>query len=60
MITITITLDDYGRVTVTAPVDQKMVCYGMLETAKDVIHDAFAEKQSLLIQPAVIAPRVAQ
>jgi hypothetical protein len=37
MITITIELNDNGGVKVLAPFDQKMVCYGLLEVAKEII-----------------------
>lgn len=43
-----------GVVTVTGPVESKVVCYAMIELARDAIKD---HKPSL-IQPASAAPQV--
>lgn len=37
--TLTITVRANGRVAVTGPIDQKMLCYGMLGVAHDQIRD---------------------
>jgi hypothetical protein len=34
-----ITLNQDGSVTAAGPIDQKLMCYGMLELAKDAIRD---------------------
>lgn len=43
---IEITLHDDGNVEAQGPVDNKVLCYGMLECAKDIIHDYGAAKAS--------------
>ena len=45
---IKITLDEKGQVLVTAPFDNKIICYGLLEVAKDVVRDF---KPSPIIKP---------
>jgi hypothetical protein len=40
-----------GRVGVQGPIDNKMLCYGLLEVAKEAIHDHHVEK-ARLVQPA--------
>lgn len=50
--TLTITLDAAtGQVQVAGPIDNKMICYGLLEMAKDAIRDyaAAQAKQGGLI-----------
>jgi len=44
MVQITITLHDNGQLTVTGPIQNKVMVYGLLELAKDVIRDAQAPK----------------
>lgn len=44
MTTLTIKLHDDGNVELTGPVENKVLCYGMLECAKDIIHDYNAAK----------------
>ena len=39
-----ITLDADGRVIVSGPVDNKILCYGLLEAARQVIQEYKAEK----------------
>lgn len=51
---ITIAMDDHGKVEVTCQGvagDNKTVGYGLLEVAKEVIAQSFAERQRL-VQPA--------
>lgn len=43
-LTLTITLSESGQVSVNGPLDQLMLCYGMLELAKDVIKAHQASK----------------
>ena len=47
---LTITLDEQGNVGLEGPVDQKMLCYGMLETARDLIQDYHIAKEQSAIQ----------
>jgi hypothetical protein len=50
---LTITMDDAGNIGIEGPVDQKMVCYGLLECARDAIKDhcdrAFANRSPIAI-----------
>lgn len=48
---ITITLDEQGRVEVSAPFANKLLCYGLLQTALEVVKEQSAVAQRL-IQPA--------
>ena len=51
MIELKIILDENGHCRVEGPIDQKMICYGMLELAKEAIHLHHVNNQRL-IQPA--------
>lgn len=35
--TLTITMNDQGGLSVTGPIENKLLCYGLLEAARDVI-----------------------
>ena len=49
---LTITLSPNGGVSVTGPIDNAMLCYGLLEVAKDVVRTHVQKKaESLIIQP---------
>lgn len=55
-----ITLEDNDQVMVTGPIKDKILCYGLLETAKEVIV-AFNQKQEKIVSPTTIPfipPRV--
>ena len=39
MVQLVITLMDNGQLQVTGPIQDRMLCYGMLEVARDVIRD---------------------
>lgn len=45
-----------GRVTVSGSIDNKLLCYGLLESAKDAIRE-FQLNQKL-IQPVALVPRL--
>lgn len=45
VVEITIRVDDNGNVNVSGPISNKLMCYGMLELARDAIKN-FAEKQA--------------
>jgi hypothetical protein len=47
-----IAMDDRGQVTVTGPIDQKLLCYGLLACARDAIADHHAVLAQRLVQPA--------
>lgn len=42
--TLTITMDDKGQVTVNGPLDNLVMCYGLLEIAKDTLRTRATEK----------------
>ena len=49
---LTITLSPNGQVSVTGPIDNAMLCYGLLEVAKDVVRMHVMKKaESPIIQP---------
>ena len=45
-VTLTIELQPDGKVGVTGPIDNKVLCYGMLEAARDAIKD-FNDKKRM-------------
>jgi hypothetical protein len=47
---IVITLDDSGTVAVNGPIDQVLMCYGLLEMAKDSIRKHVEEKARRVVQ----------
>ena len=49
-----IILDDAGRVQVQGPIDQTMICYGLLEMARDALR-AHAEARG---KAAIVPPRL--
>lgn len=50
-----ITLQDTGQVTVTGPIEQRLLCYGLLEVARDVIA-AHQPLDQRIVQPATVLP----
>jgi len=50
-----ILINDAGQVSVTGPIDNKLVCYGLLEVAKECIRDHH-EKAKTLVQPIAVIP----
>lgn len=46
-----------GRVTVSGPIDNKLLCYGLLESAKDAIRD-YIVANAKLVQPVALVPRL--
>lgn len=58
MLTLTITYDPQtAQIGVSGPINDKTLCYGMLESAKDAIRDHCAKQASGIIQagPALAA-----
>ena len=45
-----IQLDEAGKISVNGPLDNKVLCYGLLESAKEAIRDF---KANTIIQPAL-------
>ena len=50
-ITLTITLDEAGGIGLSGPVSNTILCYGLLELAKDAIREYNKENQTL-VKPA--------
>ena len=57
MIQLTITVQDDGRTRVDGPVDDKILCYGLLEAAKDAVRDHVAAK-ARRVQPVILVPKL--
>jgi hypothetical protein len=51
MLKLEIVVTDTGQVSVTGPIDQLMLCYGMLEIAKDNLKAHHAAKQMKAAMP---------
>jgi len=52
---LTIKLSADGKVTVSGPIHEKLVCYGLLEAAKDAIREFGAQSSSIV--PATQMPK---
>ena len=53
-----ITLSPNGQVSVTGPIDNAMLCYGLLEVAKDVVRTHVQKKaESGIVIPRIVMPR---
>lgn len=50
--TVTITLDDAGNVAVNGPIDNRLLCYGLLEVAKDTVTKHCEQMNNRIVQPA--------
>ena len=48
---ITITIDERGQINVNGPIENRMLCFGLLEIAKDVVREACANAEKR-VQPA--------
>jgi len=50
---IVIKLDDAGKLSVTGPLDQKILCYGLLEAARDIVrlHEAEPPRRVSIAEP---------
>jgi hypothetical protein len=61
MVELKISLDDKGNINVNGPIANKMLCYGMLKMAENLI-TAFVAKPSGIIEvpTAITAPRLHQ
>ena len=51
-ITLTITMDENGGVSCGGPIQDKVLCYGLLESAKDAIKSWHEEQSKPKILPA--------
>jgi len=60
-LTLTITFDQMsGAVNVQGPVENGIICYGMLEAAKDAIRNFAAQRAQGAILPATAMPFLKQ
>ena len=50
-----ITINEAGQLGITGPIADKMLCYGLLEMAKEMIQE-HARKNQSLITPVTMAP----
>ena len=50
---IIVSMDDKGNVSVNGPIENKIVCYGMLEVARQAVEKFDAQKKT--IQPVTIS-----
>lgn len=48
---LTITVTPEGRMSVTGPIDNKILAYGLLDAARDVIKDHNDKPKSPILQP---------
>lgn len=51
-LSLTIDVDDAGRVSVQGPLENQLVCYGLLEVARDAIQAHVAAQMSAKVKPA--------
>lgn len=51
-----ITMDGQGQIAVTGPIDNIILCYGLLEAAKEVLQK-HREKIAARIVPAAVIPK---
>jgi len=58
-LTLTVMLEEDGQIGVNGPIDNKILCYGMLELAKQAIQAYEPGKQKLLVPkgPTLVDPR---
>lgn len=54
---LTITLDDTGQISLAGPLDNKLVCYGLLELAKEAVQKIHDQAQRRVhLAPAAAVP----
>lgn len=53
---IVITMEDTGQIKMTAPMDQKIVCYGMLEIARCLVDAHKPGEQRIIPAGGVLPP----
>lgn len=54
-----IIMNEKGDIQVTGPIDQKYLCYGMLECARDSINDYHHARREAAQQPTIVRPGLA-
>lgn len=55
-IKLTIEMLPGGRLNVSGPIENKILCFGLLETAKDIIRDHVAKEASKIVVPKLSVP----
>ena len=53
-ITLTIIMDEQGRISVNGPIDNKLLAYGLLEVAHEVVYDFSRQTEQQKIQLASV------
>lgn len=53
---IRITVSNEGEIRVHGPIQDKILCYGLLEIAKDVIRNYKVESQQIIV-PQIVPPQ---
>jgi hypothetical protein len=53
--TMTITVHDNGQLEVSGPLENKIVCYGLLEAARDAVQQHH-DQAKRLVQPVSLVP----
>jgi hypothetical protein len=53
-ITLVIAMDDKGQVSVTGPLENRMLCYGLLGMAREVIQQQGAKEPSRILKPMLL------
>jgi hypothetical protein len=49
---ITITLNSAGQMSINGPLENRMLCYGLLDMAKDLVYETYKASTERLVQPA--------
>jgi len=55
-VSLTINVMDDGKVGVVGPLHDKLVCYGLLEVARDVVRDYKVGSAPGIVVPTLISP----
>lgn len=48
--------DDAGQISISGPIENKLLCYGLLEVARDGIAEHHRQAAQRLVQPASVVP----
>ncbi len=51
-----VAIDETGALAISGPIDNEMVCYYLLEKARQVVAEHHATKAARLVQPAAALP----
>ena len=55
--TLTITLTDEGQVTCSGPLTEKILCYGLLEVARDIVSQQGTQTRVVVPAQGLLVPR---